>query len=401
MKRRLEAASPRGIALLVLALHGLWIAAYFAAGHEARDFVKVSPGNVTRSQKSRAIRLDPAYAYPGIDPRAGAFGNDGQFAYFMALDFRNAHHYMDNGPYRYQRVLYPVAATALSAGQAGAIPYALILINWLSVGAGTFALAVFLRRRGARPAWALVYGLYPGLLLGVQRDLSEPLAYALVAAGLALWGEGTGRRYGAAAVFALAALARQTTVVFPLCFAASLLLEGDGPLLARARHRAGSASLFALVSVGPYVAYTAVVSSWLGSPGSPGFALVPFAGLFQSGSWALARQPPEIAFVALPALLALALACGGLRARGSLAWVARGCVALNVLLYVVFVNYRVYGAYTSLGRNATGIVLAGVMCVPLLRLERPWVRRASAATVALWLVMLPVIAVYGFLTVRI
>ena len=69
-------------------------------------------------------------------------------------------------------------------------------------------------------------GLSPGLLLGVQRDLTEPLAYALVAAGVFLFDYGGKRRLlWAGLTFGLAGLARQTTLVFPLC-----LVGPDPPL---------------------------------------------------------------------------------------------------------------------------------------------------------------------------
>src|SRR4051812_38862879 len=43
-------------------------------------------------------------------------GYDGQFAYFLALDFRNARAYMDMPGYRYARILYPLTARLLAAG---------------------------------------------------------------------------------------------------------------------------------------------------------------------------------------------------------------------------------------------------------------------------------------------
>ena len=108
-------------------------------------------------------------------------------------------------------------ARAVALGRSAWIPAALILVNLVAVGAGTFCIATLLARSGLPPALAAFYFLFPGLLTAFAEDLSEPLAYGLAALGLLLlagW-RSPGRVAGAAALFALAALTRETTLLIP------------------------------------------------------------------------------------------------------------------------------------------------------------------------------------------
>src|SRR3954470_22190651 len=77
---------------------------------------------------------------------AGTRGYDGQFYYYTAIDPWNAAHYMDNATFRLQRIFYPVVIIAVSLGQKDLVPYAMILINYLSVLGGTLLVALLLAR---------------------------------------------------------------------------------------------------------------------------------------------------------------------------------------------------------------------------------------------------------------
>src|SRR5439155_7223647 len=126
----------------------------------------------------------------------------------------------------------------------------------------------WLKRRSCSPWYALAVALYPGLLVGLQRDLTEPLAYALVAAAIYLFDfGGRPRHVWAGAAFGLAGLARQTTLVFPLCLLAFMLVSGDrGRTLRQRIHESlGRSSVFAALSLLPFVVYVAILYVWLGS----------------------------------------------------------------------------------------------------------------------------------------
>jgi hypothetical protein len=317
----------------------------------------------------------------------------------MALDFTNARHYMDLPAYRYSRLLYPVVARAGALGNPDRVPASMLAVNWLALGVLTLAVAAWLRRRACSPWLALLVGLYPGLLLGLQRDLTEPLAYALAAAGIYLFDFGGSRRLlWSGLAFGLAGLARQTTIVFPLCCLGALLLEHgrDRPVGGRGRVGLRQAAGFGALAVLPIVVYTGMLYVWLGELGrGASLEWLPFQGLLTSSNWELERQPVVIVTVVAPALIASGVALAALRAgvrRVELAF-----LLANVLLFVVLLGRYAYGdGYTSVGRVTTGVVLGAVVCIPWLGGLGRRSRQALTASFALWLSMLPVIAVYGF-----
>lgn len=398
--RRIPA--PWRVTLAVLAFHTLWIGVYLAQGHELRDFAKIGLEWVTKSTVSDDIVVDPGYDYP--EPRAagiGMRGYDGQFAYFMAIDPLEAHHYMDMPAYRYSRVLYPAAAYALAGGSDDLVPFTLLLVNWLAIGAGTLLVARYLRRHGSSEWWAVAYGLAPGMLIALQRDLTEPLAYALAAAGVLVLTTSQRRSayLWAAVIFALAALARQTTLVIPAVFALALLLGYETPGLGRRalRPRIVPAVVFAVVSAAPFVIWSAVLAAWLGDPGrSESYDLVPFRWLF-AHEFGPARQPPIVLFLVVPGLVwTFAALQAARRGHPRPIWIA---LAVNVLAFLVVAPP--YNAYTSVGRIMLGAVLMAIMAIPYLDDVPRTTRRALFAASALWALMTPVVALYGLAEFRV
>jgi hypothetical protein len=387
------------VAAVALVFHGVWIGSYLAAGHQARDFIKIGIFYEGLSHSSRVIKVDPTYVPPRNREAASGNGYDGQFSYYMALDFTHAHDYMDYPSYRYSRVLYPIAARALAFGDPVLVPASMIVVNWLSLGGLALALAAWLRRRSCSPWYALAVGLYPGLLVGVQRDLNEPLAYALVAAAIYFYDFGGKHRHvWAGLVFGLAGLARLTTLVFPLCLVAFMLVAGPPGQTFRHRLRANAArsGMFAFLSFAPFVIYAAFLYAWLGSVANvPLLERVPFEGLIESRSWALKRQGVDMAFILLPSLVAAGTVIAAVRA--GFRRVEFAYLILNVVCFVVLLHRLSYGdGYPSAGRITTGVVLAAVLCLPWLRAAGRNYERALVSSLALWLIMLPVIFVYGF-----
>jgi hypothetical protein len=383
----------RRVVAVVLAVHLGWIALYLALGHEPRDFMRLGKAYVTQSTVSEEIRLDPGYEYASNRDTSKRWldaGYDGQFFYFMALDPVEARHYMDLPAYRYQRVLYPAAAWAISfGGHADLLPIALILVNLIAVGAGTLVIGRYLRRRGCSPWWAALFGLAPGILLAVQRDLSEPLAFTLTAIGVITLEEGEGRRRAALAggLFALAALTRQTTLVIPAVYALWQLFGRD----VRVPERVLRAALIGGIAALPYALWTLFVRDWLGgtAAGEPADP-TPFGWLF-ARAWEPARQPVIVAFVLVPAFTWAAVALWQLR-RGPRrpVWAA---LALIVLAFFVFAP--AYNAYTSTGRIVTGAALMALLAVPFLGELGRLGRRAFLAAGAVWASMIPVVLLYG------
>jgi Gpi18-like mannosyltransferase len=155
----------------------------------------------------------------------GTQGYDGQFSLFIALDPdpQSVASHLDVPAYRYQRILYPLLARLIAFGNNNLIPWTLILVNVLTHATATYLLADLLERKGYASWYALIYGLWVGLISGVGLDLHEPLAFGLVILGFYLRQR---RKYVLMAVsFSLALFAKEVTVVFWLAILIADLAE--------------------------------------------------------------------------------------------------------------------------------------------------------------------------------
>lgn len=172
--------TPIGVASLALALLASFAAARFAGGGSDWTRFAVAGTEHTRPERTPV----PVQVVPGK-------GYDGQFYLRFAFDpfdgARDAHGIRLDGPaYRRQRVLLPGLAWLVAGGSPARAAPALVLVNLLALGALTGCMAGLCARSGVAPAWALLAGLAPGCVMGLGRDLTEPLSGALVAAALLL-----------------------------------------------------------------------------------------------------------------------------------------------------------------------------------------------------------------------
>jgi len=218
-----------------------------------------------------------------------------------------------------------------------------------------------------------------------------------VALGILLLDDGRRSRLIAAGVaFGLAALARQTTLLFPLVVALWLAYGGEHPQTpATPKRRRGTAMALLALSVGPYLAYSLFLRLWLGELSDAGnVSAIPFGGLFHP-PWRLGHQGVDIAFVVAPAMIALVALrpSGPLRSAPWLPWLL---LAANVLLAVVFFGRLYQTTYTSMSRVATGVMLAALMCLPYVDRLPARRRRWLVATAILAVAPTAVVAVQGF-----
>lgn len=156
-----------------------------------------------------------------VSPQAGlpvlpGGGYDGQFVYRLALDPlttvpTDGGITFDAPGYRQQRIATAFLAwlVALLPGVSTAV--ALITVNAVAVlVAGWFGMRLAVSC-GRHAAWGLAVGLPAFLPISVGRDLTEPLEWAAVLAGLYYW---RSRRWGPAALaLTLAVLARETALL--------------------------------------------------------------------------------------------------------------------------------------------------------------------------------------------
>jgi hypothetical protein len=206
-------------------------------------------------QVSGLALVGDVYGHPGHLPaRTEVFsypGYDGQFYYRMALapaSFQRTMYGISiDSTYRFVRIGYSALAWFGSAGQHAAVPYALAVINVLSLAAIAVLGSLFAQEAGRHALWGLLLASYFGLATGLARDLTEPLAAALMLAGLLAYRRR--RPVLTAGLFALAVLTRETALVAPAALGLTRLIA-----IARRRARPGRADL---AWVAPAVAFAA------------------------------------------------------------------------------------------------------------------------------------------------
>jgi hypothetical protein len=142
------------------------------------------------------------------------WGHDGQQFYVMARafpDLQSADGDVDRLVYRARRVLLPALASPFPDGPP--LVWAILGVNLAAIGAAGVAVGKLGARIGVTPWVGLSVALSPALLISARASLADSLAFALAVWGVVLW-----RRHlwWAIALFTLAALARETTLVVPL-----------------------------------------------------------------------------------------------------------------------------------------------------------------------------------------
>lgn len=169
-------------------------------------------GRVSRFVHAGTFFVTPR---PGLALQKGA-GYDGQFLYRLALapfDLRTtAHGITFDTPLRDQRIGLPLLAWLLSGGgHAAAVPWALLVLEVLSVAGIGAVGGLVAAGAGRAPAWGVLLASPAALQFAVLHDLTEPLEIALLAGGLLLWW--SNRPVWAGVVLAGAVLTRETSLL--------------------------------------------------------------------------------------------------------------------------------------------------------------------------------------------
>ena len=157
---------------------------------------------------------------------------DGQFYWGIAVDplaTGNVHQSFDTASYRYGHPLLGWLGWLLSAGQARAVPAALLVVGLASLVLAALAASQLDRTLGGRGWAGLFVALNPGLLYGAVHDLAEPLSAALLLGGFLCYARG--RRVLAAVCFGALILSKEQFVLVPLGIAAWEVLRRRGRLL--------------------------------------------------------------------------------------------------------------------------------------------------------------------------
>ena len=288
----------------------------------------------------------------------GSPGYDGQFALYVAQD-PNPHSvaaHLDVPAYRYQRILYPILARTLVGGRPTLIPWSLLVVNLALHVAATGLLAAFIVERGYSSHYALIYGLWVGLIAAVGLDLHEPLAYGLVILGW-FWRYRNRPVLGATAL-GLALFAKETTVLFWVAALISDLLQRQWKSF---RGLIAGGALFALWQAWLWWAFG---SLGIGSGGdmATGFEWIPLMGLLRIGAESLPVLAlflvilgPSIVF---PTLWGVVSSVKAFQSGARDATSAALFINSMALLFIPFSTFR---EPLGIVRVATGLVLALVL----------------------------------------
>ena len=342
---------------VVLLLNLIYLSAIFVA-NDADPLAFVTLGECF----STCARAD------GTDCPEGTEGYDGQFAYYIARDPARSPDCLDAPAYRLQRILLPALGRALSLGYAPLLPWVFVGANLIALVSSTALLEDLLRQARVSRWYALTYGLFPGVFMAVRLSTTEALAYGLVVG--ALWLAKRERWMGTAILLALAALAKETTL---LCAAGVVLF-----LLRERRWR--SAALLTAIVAAPFFAWQIALLIWLGRPGvgSGGALATPFEIIPYTGVWRIASEGGLLVFLVLGVLLVLpAAVLPGLWAlwRAARDWQSGQCDLSTCLLLLnaaimPFVPFSTYREFLGLLRFMPGLVLAVVWYAAVHRQRR-------------------------------
>ena len=119
----------------------------------------------------------------------GSQGYDGQFYFYIAQDpFLNKGfaQSLDQPRFRYRRILVPLAAHLLAAGQPHAIAISFAMVTLFSIFIGSYWLARFASAVGRHPAWGCAFLVVPGVLVSIDRQTVDA-AFAACCVGFALY----------------------------------------------------------------------------------------------------------------------------------------------------------------------------------------------------------------------
>lgn len=289
----------------------------------------------------------------------GSQGYDGQFVYYIAINPQpeGVAPYLDVPAYRYQRILFPAIARAVSLGNVTAIPWALPFLGILFQTVGTLFLSELLAGWGISRWYALVYGLWVGFGLAIRLDLPEPLAYALVIGAILV--QERRRKVLSWILYGLALFAKEVTVLFVMAAFLSYIFE----------KRWRAALGIGLVAGLPFLIFQ--VWLWqtfgefgIGSGGAmaTSFEIIPFLGLLRIGSYSmvylLAMAIVFVPAIVIPVLWGLWATLQKLRDQQF------NVVVLALLLNAIVIMFLPFSTFRETGgllRFACGLVLAVIL----------------------------------------
>ena len=272
----------------------------------------------------------------------------------------------------------------------------MLAVSWIAVVGGTWALASWLAARGRNPAWSLLYGFWPGLIVTVRNDLTDGIAYGLVAVALLLLDSPRrSRPVLSAVIMSLAVFARQEVAIYGVMMAAAIAVGlfplGWTPELPPFRNRLIKALRFEAIAIGPFVVYLLFLASWLRSAPTQNSApqAVP-----------IPERLADILLLILPAIVAVWAFRPSIRDRRSAhawAWLTLSANALALTGFMIIGKSGVYysWSFSTVFRYYIPVALGAVVCYGCMQRLTPARSMLLAACFSLTMVALPVLAGTG------
>ncbi|MGB8360383.1 MAG: hypothetical protein WCE80_03195 [Acidimicrobiia bacterium] len=299
----------------------------------------------TRTTEYAEDRLGPVFLREN-------HGHDGKTFFVLANDplllnpEENAA-ILEHPAYRSQRMMYPLMSSAGGLFSPGAIVWAMLVVNLVALGVGTWAAGAVAADLGASSWWGLGFALNLGFVSALVLGTADIVAGAFLF--LAVRMLIAGRPRSTITFLALAALTRPSTLVVAVGLTIWLWQRGDR---ARAKWALG-APVTAVVSWAFYVQWRLGWTSDV-EVGSFGPPLRGFVDAFPN--W---LNNPEHMAAGLAMLTLVALfARRALRDRALISWAFSGYVVIGLLLVK-----QVWAAYWDVTRVMAPMTTAFVLLV--------------------------------------
>jgi hypothetical protein len=324
----------------LIAVRVLW-----ETGWDATIFVAFGE-EATPSREYAEERLGEVYLRPEQ-------GHDGKFFFVQSndpwvLDPEENAQVLDRPLYRSQRMLYPVLAGGGGLFGSEAIVWAMLVVNLIAMGVGTWITSQIAMEMGGSPWWGLAFALNLGFISEINIGGAGVVA-AAAAFGAVLFFM-RGRSPAGIALLATAALSRE----------AMLLAAAGVALLLWLEKRRKTAVLAALVPGLAVIAWAAYLRIRIGE-GSVAAEVQeigwPFAGFVEAfESWV--GDPVDLAVGVAMMLLFILFTRRVLIGRHLVGWAFLGFVLLGILF-----TEQVWHSYFDITRAVAPIITAFVLLV--------------------------------------
>ena len=170
-------------------------------------------------QQPPSLAAENIYRFPN------SAGYDGQFYHYIAHDpfLRGGMAQYIDAPYRYRRILVPLAAYALALGRTEFVDRAFVAIVLIFVFLGSYWLSMLLSLYGFDPRWGATFVIIPGVLISIER-LAVDVALIALSVALVLY-FARAAQLPLYATLVAAPLARETGLLLLVAYVSYLLLN--------------------------------------------------------------------------------------------------------------------------------------------------------------------------------